>query len=95
MRFMVIKLFYKMDQKFLNLLPKELRNLASDLYDVILERSLMKAYQNLSEENKTKMAQVFDSGTEEERIDFFKNYLGDLQKIMIEEAKKSAEEVKK
>jgi hypothetical protein len=92
---MVIKLFYKMDQKFLNLLPKELRNLASDLYDVILERSLMKAYQNLSEENKTKMAQVFDSGTEEERIDFFKNYLGDLQKIMIEEAKKSAEEVKK
>ena len=84
-----------MDQNFLNLLPKELRNLASDLYDVILERSLMKAYQNLSEENKTKMAQVFASGTEEEKIDFLKNYLGDLQKIMIKETKKTAEEMKK
>jgi len=84
-----------MDQTFLNLLPKELRNLASDLYDVILERSLMRAYQNLSEENKTKMAQVFDSGTEEEKIDFFKNYLGDLQKIMIEETKKATAEIKK
>jgi hypothetical protein len=84
-----------MDQKILNLLPKELRNMASDLYDVILERSLMRAYQNLSEENKAKMAQVFDSGTEEEKIDFFKNYLGDLQKIMIEETKKTAEEIKK
>jgi len=84
-----------MDQKILNLLPEELRNMASDLYDVILERSLMRAYQNLSEENKTKMAQVFDSGTEKEKIDFFKNYLGDLQKIMIEEAKKAAEEMKK
>jgi len=84
-----------MDQNFLNLLPKELRNLASDLYDVILERSLMKAYQNLSEENKTKMAQVFASGTEEEKIDFLKNYLGDLQKIMIKETKKTVEEMKK
>jgi hypothetical protein len=62
---------------------------------VILERSLMRAYQNLSEENKAKMAQVFDSGTEEEKIDFFKNYLGDLQKIMIEETKKATEEIKK
>ncbi len=84
-----------MDQKFLNLLPKELKKMASDLYDVILERSLMKAYQNLSEENKTKMAQVFASGTEEEKIDFLKNYLGDLQKIMIEEAKQATEEMKK
>jgi len=84
-----------MDQNFLNLLPKELRNLASDLYDVILERSLMRAYQNLSEENKAKMAQIFASGTEEEKIDFFKNYLGDLQKIMIEETKKAAKEIKK
>jgi len=84
-----------MDQNFLNLLPKELRNLASDLYDVILERSLMRAYQNLSEENKTKMAQVFASGTEEEKIDFLKNYLGDLQKIMIKETKKTVEEMKK
>lgn len=84
-----------MDQNFLNLLPEELRNMASDLYDVILERSLMRAYQNLSEENKTKMAQVFASGTEEEKIDFFKNYLGDLQKIMIEETKKAAAEIKK
>ncbi len=84
-----------MQQKFLNLLPEELRNMTSDLYDVILERSLMRAYQNLSEENKAKMAQIFASGTEEEKIDFFKNYLGDLQKIMIEETKKAAKEIKK
>jgi len=84
-----------MDQNFLNLLPEELRNMASDLYDVILERALMRAYQNLSEENKAKMAQVFASGTEEEKINFLKNYLGDLQRIIIEEAKKAAEEIKK
>ncbi len=84
-----------MQQKILNLLPEELRSMTSDLYDVILERSLMRAYQNLSEENKAKMAQVFDSGAEEEKIDFFKNYLGDLQKIMIEETKKAAKEIKK
>ena len=84
-----------MQQKFLNLLPEELRNMTSDLYDVILERSLMRAYQNLSEENKAKMAQIFASGTEEEKIDFLKNYLGDLQKIMIEETKKAAKEIKK
>jgi len=84
-----------MDQKILNLLPKELRNSASDFYDIILERSLMKAYQNLSEENKTKMAQIFNSGTEEEKIDFLKNYLGDLQKIIAEETKKITEEMKK
>ncbi len=84
-----------MQQNFLNLLPEELRNMTSDLYDVILERSLMRTYQNLSEENKTKMARVFDSGTKEEKIDFLKNYLGDLQKIMTEEAKKIAEEIKK
>ena len=94
MLFMVIKLF-TMDQNFLNLLPEELRNMASDLYDVILERALMRAYQNLSEENKAKMAQVFASGTEEEKINFLKNYLGDLQRIIIEEAKKAAEEIKK
>jgi len=84
-----------MQQKILNLLPEELRNMTSDLYDVVLERSLMKAYQNLSEENKAKMARVFDSGAEEEKIDFLKNYLGDLQKIMIEETKKVVKEIKK
>ena len=84
-----------MQQKILNVLPEELRNMTSDLYDVVLERSLMGAYQNLSEENKTKMARVFDSGTEKEKIDFLKNYLGDLQKIMIEETKKVAKEIKK
>ncbi|MGC8651454.1 MAG: hypothetical protein ACP5RX_02485 [Minisyncoccia bacterium] len=84
-----------MDQNFLNSLPDELKSIASELSDIILERALMRAYQNLSEENKIKMAQVFDSGTEEEKIEFLKNYLGDLQKIMIEEAKKAAEEIKK
>jgi len=84
-----------MQQKFLNLLPEELRNMTSDLYDVILERSLMRAYQNLSEENKAKMAQIFASGTEEEKINFLKEYLGDLQRIMIEETKKAAKEIKK
>lgn len=83
-----------MQQEFLNLLPEELKNIASNLYDVILERSLMRAYQNLDDENKSLMAKIFDSGTEEEKIDFFKNYLGDLQKIMAEETKKTAKEIK-
>lgn len=84
-----------MDQHFLNLFPPELRDTITKIYDLILERALLKAYQNLSEENKTKMARIFDSGAEEEKIDFLKNYLGNLQNIMIEEAKKAADEIKK
>lgn len=84
-----------MQQKFLNLLPEELRDTISKMYDLILERALLRAYQNLDDENKSLMAKTFDSGTEEEKANFLKEYLGDLQRIMIEETKKVAEEIKK
>ena len=84
-----------MQQNFLNLLPEELRDTISKMYDLILERALLRAYQNLDDGNKTLMAKIFDSGTEEEKINFLKEYLGDLQRIMIEETKKAAEEIKK
>ncbi|NMB92034.1 MAG: hypothetical protein GYA31_00105 [Parcubacteria group bacterium] len=83
-----------MGQNLLNLLPEELKNVANEFSDLILEKSLMRFYQNLSEENKTKMAQVFSEGVEQEKADFLNKYLGDLQKIMIEEAKKIIAETK-
>jgi len=84
-----------MDQTFLNLLPKELRNLASDLYDVILERSLLRAYQNLDDEQKSMMATIFDSGMKEQKNNFLNTYLGNLQNLMIEETQRLTKELQK
>jgi len=83
-----------MHKIFLNLLPPELKNIASDLYDIILERSLTRTYQNLDEQTKAKMADIFNSGADGEKNAFLNEYLKDLPAIMAEEAKKLAEEIK-
>ena len=50
--------------------PPELRPTISRLYNVILERALLRAYQNLDEETKGRMTQIFTSGTTEEKNKF-------------------------
>lgn len=82
-----------MDQDFLNFCPPELKETVIKMRDLILDRALFKAYQNLSDENKGKMAQVFDSGTDEEKKGFLENYLGDLRNIMLEETQQLAQEI--
>ncbi|HUW44077.1 MAG TPA: hypothetical protein VMV95_03910 [Bacillota bacterium] len=84
-----------MQQDFLKNFPPEIKNTVSQLYDTILERSLMRAYKNLSDEKKAMMAETFNSDNEEEKNNFLHNYLGNLQDIMTEEAKKIVEEIKK
>ena len=84
-----------MEQNFLNLFPPELRPTISRLYNVILERALLRAYQNLDEETKGRMTQIFTSGTTEEKNKFLKDCLGNLQELMIEEAQKILAEIKK
>jgi hypothetical protein len=91
----MVKNNFKMDQNFLNLLPEELKNIATDLYDIVLKRSLMRGYENLSEEDKAKMTEIFNSGTEEEKIDFLKTHFSDLQRYIIEETQKLMTELKK
>lgn len=83
-----------MDQNLLDHLPEELRETVSNFSDLLLERALMKAYQNLSEENKTKMAQVFDSGTKEEQLKFLNDYFSDLNRLILLEAQNLVEELK-
>jgi len=84
-----------MQQNFLNNLPPEMKETVSQLYDTILERSLMRSYKNLNDEKKTMMAKIFNSDDAEEKDNFLHDYLGDLESIMMEEAKKITEEIKK
>lgn len=77
-----------MQQNFLNNLPPEMKETVSQLYDTILERSLMRAYKNLDDGKKTMMAKIFNSNNNEEKDNFLHDYLGDLESIMMEEAKK-------
>lgn len=83
-----------MDQDFLNLLPEELKNIASNLSEVILKRAMLRFYQSLSEEDKQKMTQIFNSNNEEEKINFLKNYSKDWQAILLEETKQTLQEIK-
>lgn len=84
-----------MEQKFFKLLPPELQEIAKDLYDVILERALYRAYQNLNEEKKSLMTEIFSSDNERAKENFLKEYLANLDEIFLEETKKIFEEIKK
>ena len=83
-----------MQQKILNNLPPEIKSTVSQLYDTILKRSLMRAYNNLDNEKKAMMAEIFNSNDDEQKSDFLHNYLGDLQDIITKETKKITEEIK-
>ena len=84
-----------MDQNFLKLFPPELQETISALYDVILERALSRAYQNLDEEKKVLMAEIFSLDNEKAKENFLKEYLKDLDSLIVEETKKIIEEIKK
>lgn len=84
-----------MDQNFLKLFPPELRETIKALYDVILERALSRAYQNLDEEKKALMAEIFSLDNEKAKENFLKEYLKDLDSLIVEETKKIIEEIKK
>ncbi len=82
-------------QNFLKNFPPEFEKTITDLYDIILKRSLMRAYENLEEEKKAMMAKIFNSENDAEKKDFLENYLGDLNDIMFEETEKLLLEIKK
>ncbi|MDD3548393.1 MAG: hypothetical protein WC042_01895 [Candidatus Paceibacterota bacterium] len=74
-----------MEQNFLNFLPADLKNTFSELYDLILSRSLSRAYDKLSDEEKSSLAQIFNSGADEEKNEFLKRYFKDLKTVVQEE----------
>ncbi|HUS51617.1 MAG TPA: hypothetical protein VMZ91_15735 [Candidatus Paceibacterota bacterium] len=84
-----------MKQNFLNNLPPEIKDTTTQLYDTILERSLMRAYKDLDDGKKAMMTKIFDSGNEKEKNDFLHNHLKNLENIMMEETKKIVVEIKK
>lgn len=84
-----------MQQNFLNNFPSEIQETVSKLYDTILERSLMEAYQKLDDTQKSMMATIFNTDDEKKKKNFLKEYVGDLQDIMVRETKKIIEEIKK
>lgn len=83
-----------MDQNILKLLPPEYQNLSQEMYEIILERALLKIYSNLPEEKRGLMAQIFDNGTEEEQLKFLNDYFGDLNKLILLEAQNLVAELK-
>lgn len=84
-----------MQQNFLNNFPLEIQKTVSKLYDTILERSLMQAYQRLDDTQKSIMATIFNIDDENKKKSFLEEYVGDLQDIMVRETKKIIEEIKK
>lgn len=84
-----------MQQNFLKNFPPKFQKIIFDLYNLILERSLMRAYNNLSEEKKVMMAKIFNSDNEEEKDKFLNEYLKNWQDIIIEETKKIMMNIKK
>lgn len=84
-----------MEQNFLKLFPPELQETISALSDVILERALSRAYQNLDEEKKALMAQIFSLDNDKAKENFLKEYLKDLDSLIVEETKKILEEIKR
>lgn len=83
-----------MEQDFLKLFPPELQELIKELYGVILERSLFKAYQNLDEEKKSLMAEIFAGDNERAKENLLKEYLSNLDEIIIEETREVLKEIK-
>lgn len=84
-----------MEQKFLKLIPPELQEIVKDLYEVILERALTRAYQNLPDEKKSLMAEIFSLDNDKAKENFLKEYLANFEEIFLEEAQKILEEIKK
>lgn len=84
-----------MEQDLLKLFPPELQEAVEGLYDVILERALYRAYQNLDEEKKSLMAEIFSSDNDRAKENFLKEYLSNLDQLILEETKKVLEEIRK
>ncbi|MFA5360481.1 MAG: hypothetical protein WC320_00685 [Candidatus Paceibacterota bacterium] len=84
-----------MQENFLNNFPLEVRETVEKLYDTILERSLMEAYQRLDDTQKSMMAVIFNTNDDKKKKNFLKEYVGDLEDIMVRETKKIIEEIKK
>ena len=81
-------------QSFLQNFPKEFQDVITDSYDIILKRSLSRAYENLDEERKATMAKIFSSDDVQEKNNFLSQYMGNLNDIMLEEAEKLLAEIK-
>lgn len=82
-------------QSFLQNFPKEFQKIITDSYDIILKRSLSRAYENLEEDKKAIMAEVFNSDNDQEKNNFLSEYMNGLNDIMIEETEKLLAEIKK
>lgn len=83
-----------MDQNLLKFFPPEIQKTIENLYDVILERALFRAYQNLDEEKKSLMAEIFSQNSDKAKENFLKEYLANLDQLILEETQKILEEIK-
>lgn len=83
-----------MNQNFLDFLPQELKNIATEFKEIIINRSFKRLYQSFSEEEKVKIAQLFNSDKEQDKIQFLKTNLNNLKTIIQEETQKLLRELK-
>ena len=84
-----------MNEDFLNLFPEEIRDSVRSLYRIVIERAVLRVYQDLDDEGRQELERVFISGTEEDQENYLNQTLPNLKDILLEETKKLLEELKK
>ncbi|MBP8617788.1 MAG: hypothetical protein BWY48_00389 [Parcubacteria group bacterium ADurb.Bin305] len=84
-----------MNEDFLNLFPEEIRDSVRSLYRIVIERAVLRVYQDLDDEGRQELERVFISGTEEDQENYLNQTFPNLKDILLEETKKLLEELKK
>lgn len=80
--------------KFLENLTEEQKNLGSRIFNLVIGRVLKNVYLNLDENSRGNMEKTFLSDETEEKSEFIKKYIPNLEKLLKETAEKIEEEIK-
>ncbi len=83
-----------MDQDLSNFFPENTRSHLLKLYDLLIEKAILKVYNNLDEEEKGNFIKILKDGTDEEKGEFLKKYLKEFKEFLIEDIRNISEEIK-
>jgi|YNPMSStandDraft_1061717.scaffolds.fasta_scaffold96840_2 hypothetical protein len=83
-----------MSENSLNFLSSDAKNLLLKIYEAILEKVTIKMYNNLDEETKGSFLKIISSGSEEDKINFLKQYFSNFKSLLTEEIEKLVQQLK-
>ncbi len=82
------------NNKIVEELSEEQKNLSSRIFSLVIGRVLKNAYSGFDEKTKSDVDIIFNSDDEKAKEDFIKRHIPNFQKSFNEEAKKIEEEIK-